>query len=372
MNQEFVCYASAAFGLEGLVADELRSLGFRDAKAENGGVRFKAGPEDIFICNLKLHFCDRVFIIAAERKCTTFEDLYQLVASVSWEEYLSGNESILVSAKCARSTLMSPRDCQSITKKSIINRLRKSTGRSLFPENGPSFPVLVSIHSDLARILINTSGEALSRRGYRTWNGEAPLRETLAAALVQLSPWKPQMMLYDPCCGTGTILIEAALKASGIVPGLRRSFAMESFAPFRVLPFETIRQNAAGECLQDANLSVSGSDIDPAAIDLSLKHIRQAHLAGQVHVETKALQQVTLTSCNGVFICNPPYGQRLSDLKTCRMLYHDLRLLKERHPGWSMCVISSDPSFERSYGRRADKKRRLYNGRLECTYYIYY
>lgn len=372
MIQEFLCYASAAFGLEGLVADELRSLGFHNAKAENGGVRFTAGPEDIFICNLKLHFCDRVFIIAAERKCTSFEDLYQLVSSVSWEEYLNGNEAILVSAKCARSTLMSPRDCQSITKKSIIDHLRRSTGRSIFPENGPSFPLLVSIHSDFVRILINTSGEALSRRGYRTWNGEAPLRETLAAALVQLSPWKPQIMLYDPCCGTGTILIEAALKASGIVPGLRRSFAMESFHPFRSLSFETLRQNTADECLPGADFSVSGSDIDPEAVNLALKHVRQAHLEGRVHLEVKALQQVTLSSDKGVFICNPPYGQRLSDQKSCRMLYHDLRLLKERHPGWSMCVISSDPSFERTYGRRADKKRRLYNGRLECTYYIYY
>lgn len=372
MKQAFLCYASAAFGLEGLVADELRRLGFPDAKAENGGVRFTASPEGIFLCNLKLHFCDRVFILAAEQKCTSFEDLYQLVASVPWQEYLSGDESILVSAKCARSTLMSPRDCQAVTKKSIIEQLRKSTGRSFFPENGSSFPVLVSIHSDLVRILINTSGEALSRRGYRTWNGEAPLRETLAAALVQLSPWRPDMMLYDPCCGTGTILIEAALKASGIAPGLRRHFAMESFSPFRTVPFDTLRQDAAHESVADLHLSVSGSDIDPEAVKLAIRHIRQAQLEGQVHIEVRPLQQVFLQSGRGVFICNPPYGERLSDQKTCRLLYHDLRLLKERHPGWSMCVISSDPSFERSYGRRADKKRRLYNGRLECTYYIFY
>ena len=372
MKQEYLCYASAAFGIEGLVADELRRLGFPDVKAENGGVRFTAKPEEIFFCNLKLHFCDRVFILAAERKCTSFEDLYQLVASVPWQEYISGDESILISAKCARSTLMSPRDCQSITKKSIIDCLRKSTGRSVFPENGSPFPVLVSIHSDLARILINTSGEALSRRGYRTWNGEAPLRETLAAALVRLSPWKPDMMLYDPCCGTGTILIEAAFMASGIVPGIRRNFAMELFAPFRSLPFDSLRQSAAEESIPDAVFSISGSDIDPEAVKLAVRHIRQAHLEGKVHVEVKPLQEVMLSSHKGVFICNPPYGERLSDQKTCRLLYHDLRTLKERHPGWSVCVISSDPSFERSYGRKADKKRRLYNGRLECTYYIYF
>ena len=372
VKQDYSCYASAAFGLEGLVADELRRLGLRNVTAENGGVRFSADPEEIFICNLKLHFCDRVFILAEERKCTSFEDLYQLVSSVAWQEYMDGREAILVSAKCARSTLMSPRDCQSITKKAIIDKLREATRRTVFPENGSPFPVLVSIHSDLVKILINTSGDALSRRGYRTWNGEAPLRETLAAALVQLSPWKPDRVLYDPCCGTGTILIEAAFKASCRAPGLRRSFAMEYFQPFMHLSFDLIRQTVSGEYTQEIQAEIRGSDIDPEAVRLANRHIQQAQVGQMVQVEVKPLQQVSLSDEKGVFICNPPYGERLSDQKTCRLLYRDLRALKERHSGWSMCVISSDPSFERSFGRKADKKRRLYNGRLECTYYIYY
>ena len=372
MKQNYSCYASAAFGLEGLVADELRSLGLQQVTAENGGVRFKAAPGEIFLCNLKLHFCDRVFILAEERKCTSFEDLYQLISSVRWQDYMDGTEAILVSAKCARSTLMSPRDCQSITKKAIIDRLRETTRRTVFPENGASFPVLVSVHSDLVKVLINTSGDALSRRGYRTWNGEAPLRETLAAALVQLSPWKPDRMLYDPCCGTGTLLVEAAFKAARRAPGLKRSFTMEHFQPFRDLPFDRIRQTVSGEFTKDVRAEIHGSDIDPEAVKLANRHIQQAQVTQMVQVEVKPLQQVSLSAEKGVFICNPPYGERLSDQKTCRLLYHDLRLLKERHPGWSMCVISSDPSFERAYGRKADKKRRLYNGRLECTYYIFY
>ena len=253
----------------------------------------------------------------------------------------------MVSAKCARSRLMSPRDCQSITKKAILEKLKKALHLSVFPEKGPQLPVQVSVHSDVVRILINTSGEALSRRGYRTWNGEAPLRETLAAALVHLSPWNPSLPLYDPCCGTGTILIEAAFMASRIAPGIRRSFVMEQFAPFRTLPFSVLRAAVAAEAVSPA-LSVCGSDIDPEAVELSRRH------------EPK-----------GVFICNPPYGERLSDQKSCRLLYRDLHALLLRHPGWSMCVISSDPAFERSFGKRSAKKRRLYNGRLECTYHIF-
>ena len=370
MREKLPCYASAAFGLEGLVAGELRDLKLADVKAENGGVRFSASPEDLFLCNLRLHFCDRVFILAAEAVCTSFEELFRLVSSVPWQEFADGSEAFMVSAKCARSRLMSPRDCQSITKKAILEKLKKTLHLSVFPEKGPQLPVQVSVHSDVVRILINTSGEALSRRGYRTWNGEAPLRETLAAALVHLSPWNPSLPLYDPCCGTGTILIEAAFMASRIAPGIRRSFVMEQFAPFHALPFSVLRAAVAAEAVSPA-LSVCGSDIDPEAVELSRRHIRQANLTGTVRTETLPFQQLTLSEPKGVFICNPPYGERLSDQKSCRLLYRDLHALLLRHPGWSMCVISSDPAFERSFGKRSAKKRRLYNGRLECTYHIF-
>lgn len=371
MNDRLSCCASAAFGLEGLVADELREMKLTEVRAENGFVRFLASPEEIFLCNLKLHFCERVFIIAAEKICTSFEDLFQLVSGIPWQYFADGRESFHISAKCARSRLMSPRDCQAITKKALIEKLRKTLRLSVFPEDGPPLPVQVSVHSDLVRILINTSGDALSRRGYRTWNGEAPLRETLAAALVRLSPWNHSLPLYDPCCGTGTILIEAAFLACRFSPCLRRHFAMEQFAPFRSVPFEDLRSLAAEEYTPDIPLSVRGSDIDPDAVELSRRHIRQAEMDGVIQTSVLPLQQLSLPDSSGVFVCNPPYGERLSDQQTCRELYRDLRSLKERHPGWSMCVISSDPSFERYYGKKAAKKRRLYNGRLECTYYIY-
>ena len=372
MREKLSCCASAAFGLEGLVAAELRELDISDVKAENGGVRFSASPEELFLCNLKLRFCERVFIIAAEKKtCTSFEELFQLVSGVSWQEYADGREAFMISAKCARSKLMSPRDCQSVTKKAILEKLKKTRHLSAFPEDGAPLPVQVSIHSDLARILINTSGDALSRRGYRTWNGEAPLRETLAAALVRLSPWNGSMPLCDPCCGTGTILIEAVLSAIHAAPGIHRHFAMERFAPFLSVPYAELRSRVSDEYIPDLPLSVRGSDIDPDAVDLARRHVRQAQLEGMIHTEILPLQQLNLPEARGVFICNPPYGERLSDQKSCRALYRDLRSLKDRHPGWSFCVISSDPAFERYFGKKAAKKRRLYNGRLECTYYIY-
>ena len=368
----YTCYASAAFGLEGLVASELRSLPVKNVSAENGGVVFSAESSDLFRCNLCLRFCDRVYILAGQGICRTFEDLFQLVYAVPWELYSAGNEFFHLSAKCIRSQLMSPRDCQSISKKAILERLKKKKGLTNFPENGNELPVLISVRSDQVRILINTSGDALSRRGYRTWNGEAPLRETLAAALVKLSPWDCKTPLVDPCCGTGTILIEAAFLASGRAPGISRSFMMENFHFLRDVDFSSIRKSLSEKTNFGLVPGIYGTDINPDAIKLASRHIRQANVPDIIHLEISPFQKINRAENKGVFICNPPYGERLSDQKTCRLLIRDLRSLKDRHAGWSLCAISSDPAFEKVFGKHADQKRRLYNGRLECVFYIYY
>ncbi len=367
----FQAYASAAFGLEGLVAAELKRLHMHDVHTENNGVRFAATAAELFRCNLRLRFCDRVWILLKESVCLSFEELFQTVSSVPWESYMSGTEAINISARCARSTLMSPRDCQAVSKKAIIERLKQHTRRSIFPESGPDFPVHLSLHENRLRILLNTSGPSLSRRGYRTWNGEAPLRETLASALVELSPWRPGMPLHDPCCGTGTILIEAAFRDAHRAPGLTRSFAMESFRfvnPSALIP---LREEESGQFDPTRIRSISGSDLDPEALKLAGRHLEQAGLKGRISLQCCPLENLNLSESNGVFICNPPYGERLGDREACRSLYHELRLLKDRHSGWSLCAISSDPAFERSFGRKAGRKRRLYNGTLECVYYIY-
>ena len=372
MDQLFRCYASAAFGLEGLVSKELKRLGFSSVSAENGGVLFDASVEDLFRCNLLMHFSDRVFIVLADTVCTSFEDLYQAVCSVSWPRFFSGKEAINISCKCSRSRLMSPRDCQSVAKKAIIETIRKKTGQQVFPESGSPLPVHLSVRNDRLRVLLNTSGDALSRRGYRTWNGEAPLRETLAAALLELSPWGTGIPLHDPCCGTGTILIEAALMASGRAPGLKRRFAMEDLFPSALAGMEKLRAGCADAVNPEGIGHISGSDIVPNALELARRHVLQAGLRKEdIPLARLPLQELSLDEPEGVLICNPPYGERLSDRNSCRELYHDLHLLKDRHPRWHLCALSSDPAFERSYGKKADRKRRLYNGRLECTFYIY-
>ncbi|MBR2823029.1 MAG: class I SAM-dependent RNA methyltransferase [Clostridia bacterium] len=363
--------AASAFGLEGAIAGELRRLGLSDVKAENGSVRFSGSLLDGYRCNLSLRFSDRVYLLLAEGACQSFEDLFQLVSSVPWENYTSGLEFFHLSAQCARSRLMSPRDCQSVSKKAILERLRARTGRRLFPETGAEFPVHVAVHSDTVRILLDTSGSSLSRRGYRTWNGEAPLRETLAAALVEFSPWRPGQPLCDPCCGTGTLLIEAALRQAHMAPGLRRTFSMESFSFFPRAEAAALKADLEGACLPDRITGIFGSDRDPEAIDLANRHLLQAGLKGRIPLRVLPLQDLTVPETNGVFLCNPPYGERLGDQASCRDLYRDLGLLHHRHPSWSLCAISSDPSFEKAFGRRADKKRRLYNGRLECQLYTF-
>ena len=363
--------AASAFGLEGAIAGELRRLGLSDVQAENGSVRFQGSLLDGYRCNLSLRFSDRVYLLLAEGPCLSFEDLFQLVSSIPWERYASGLEFFHLSAQCARSRLMSPRDCQSISKKAILERLRTRTGRRLFPEDGPEFPVHVSVHSDRVRVLLDTSGSSLSRRGYRTWNGEAPLRETLAAALVEFSPWRPGQPLYDPCCGTGTLLIEAALRQAHIAPGLRRSFAMESFSFFPEPEAAVLKKDLESACLPDRISGIAGSDIDPEAIDLAGRHLRQAGLAHRIPLAVQPFQSLSLPQENGVFLCNPPYGERLGDQSSCRDLYRDLGLMHQRHPTWTLCAISSDPGFEHAFGRRAEKRRRLYNGRLECQFYTF-
>ncbi len=266
---------------------------------------------------------------------------------------------------------MSVRDCQAIVKKAIAERLKKRYHLSWCEETGPEFAVDVSIHGDLARLTLDTSGDALNRRGYRTWNGEAPLRETLAAALVLLSPWREGMPLWDPCCGTGTLLIEAAYLRADRAPGLTRTFACESWPWFPAQEIRRMRTEAEDR-FHPGNIGmIGGSDIDPEALELCKRHIRQAGLAGKITLMQKDLRDLTLEGEAPVFLANPPYGERLGDRRQCESLYGAMRGLMDRHPGARLGVITAHSGFERCFGRRAQQKRRLYNGRLECEYLIY-
>lgn len=367
----FNLIATSAFGLEGMISAELKRLNMKNVIAANGFVRFSGSIMDAYYCNLRSRFADRIMILLAESPVISFDELFRLVDQIKWELLMDGTEKINISCKCARSKLMSQSACQSIAKKAVIEHIKKTTNRKVFPESGFALPVHISIHQDTARIMLDTTGEGLSRRGYRTWNGEAPLRETLAAALVESSPWRPGIPLYDPCCGSGTLIIEASLRASHKAPGSNREFALEHFVFFPKEQAKKLLKQVQDEFEPERIKLIRGSDIDPSAIDLSRKHIRQAGLEGYTTVDVIPLQELQLSEEKGVFLCNPPYGERLGDRESCRKLYADLHLLQLRHPGWSLCAITSDPGFERAFGRKADRKRRFYNGTLECEFYTF-
>ena len=367
MNKHYEWIATAAFGLEGIVARELERLGI-DAKAENGGARFMASFEDAMRANLWLRCADRVLLVVGRFPARSFEELFEGVKALPWEDFITENTRFPVSGKCTRSQLMSVRDCQAITKKAIVERLKSKYHTSWFEENRETVAIDVALHGDIAQLTLDASGIALNRRGYRTWNGEAPLRETLAAALVSLSPWRPGMRLHDPMCGTGTLMIEAAMRMSNRAPGLTREFAIESWHDMPVQAFSQIREEATSAFDPSAVEGISGSDIDPQAVELANRHLRQAGLAGRVSFTVGDARECQIAAERGAFLCNPPYGERLSDRKACEALYHEMGLLLRRHPGFTLSAITSHPGFERCFGRRADKKRRFYNGRLECEF----
>ena len=368
--------ASAAFGMEGMTGRDLKRLGMQDVKVlDVGGATFEGSYADAFRANLWLRTCDRIMRVMAQFEARSFEELFQGVKKIEWEKLLPEDARFPIRAKCVRSQLMSPSDVQKIAKRAMVERLKGAYGADWFAETGAMFQIDISIRNDMVTVCVDSSGDALSKRGYRTWNGEAPLRETLAAALVLQSGWHPWQPLYDPCCGTGTILIEAAFIALNRAPGLTRRFAMESWpvVTYDFEKIEAIRREAKLKFEEGAKrtLRVAGSDISPDAIELARRHVKQAGLAGRIELEVRDLRDVIRIGDPGVFIANPPYGERLDNVRAAHAVAKQLGRLQERNPGWSLCAFSADMGFEREYGRRATRRRRYYNGRIECEYHIF-
>ena len=268
---------------------------------------------------------------------------------------------------------MSPSDCQKIVKKAIVENLKAEYGGDWLPETGSVVQVDVNIRDDKVTVSLDASGEPLSKRGYRTWNGEAPLRETLAAALILTSGWHPWQPLYDPCCGTGTLLIEAAFIALNRAPGLRRAFAMEDWPIADQKALDAVRREAQARYDECAvrKITIAGSDIDPEAIELATRHIRQAGLAGRIELSVKDMREVTLKGEPGCIVANPPYGERIGDRRVAHAVAKQLGELSKRCPGWNVYAFSADMGFEREYGKRATRRRRFYNGKIECEYHMF-
>ena len=371
--------ASAAFGMEGMTGRDLKHMGLKNVQVlEVGGARFEGSFEDAFRASLWLRTCDRILLVMARFEARTYEELFQGVRGVAWEKMLPEDAAFPVRARCVKSQLMSPSDVQKITKRAMVERLKGAYGADWFSETGATFQVDVSIRGDVVTVALDASGEPLSKRGYRTWNGEAPLRETLAAALVLQSGWHPWQPLVDPCCGTGTILIEAAFIALNRAPGLTRRFAMEAWPCVPHAALDALRAEARRAFEEGCRrpLNIRGSDIDPDAIELAMRHVRQAGLAGRIELSVRDMRDLRPgdpipPEPAGVFIANPPYGERLDNERAAHAVARQLGALQERFEGWKLCAFSADVGFERAYGRRATRRRRYYNGRIECEYRIF-
>lgn len=368
----FEIIATSAFGIESVTAREISELGYKDILTENGRVTFRGDFDDIARANVCLRTADRILIKLAQFKATTFEELFQGVYAVEWADILSPDAFIHVVGKSVKSTLFSVPDCQSITKKAIIEKLKLKFGKEIFPEDGAEYRISVSILKDIVTVTLDTSGAGLHKRGYRSLAGEAPLKETLACSLLLLSYWRGERLLVDPLCGSGTIPIEAAMIALDIAPGMNRGFAAERWQNFDYDAFERARDEAKQRVRTDLNLNIYGSDIDPKAIELAMRHAEEAGVDEYIRLKQMNVADLASKEKYGFIVTNPPYGERLGESREAEELYRVMGKAFSALDTWSFYVITSNPYFEKNFGRKADKRRKLYNGKLECQYYQYF
>ncbi|MDO5026823.1 MAG: class I SAM-dependent RNA methyltransferase [Tissierellia bacterium] len=367
-EKKYDLIATSVFGLEAVVKRECEKLGFEDISVSNGKVEFKGGQRDIARANLWLRSAERVLIKLGEFEAKTFEDLYQGAKAIKWQDFLSKKGSFIVKAKALKSKLMSRSDIQSIVKKSVVDSLTKAYDILWFDESAERYGIEVSILKDLVTITLDSSGQGLHKRGYRLEQNKAPMKETLAAALVQLSSWEPDRPLVDLFCGSGTILLEAGMIAKNIAPGIQRDFDFTEWAWYDRGIFQEEKSKAYSE-IRDIKLDIMGFDIDPKAIKAARANAVNADLDMDIKFITKDMKEVGLLNNFGVIISNPPYGERIGDKKMLDEIYGHLRALNKKLSTWSMFFITSDKDFELKINRMSDRKRKLYNGRIEVDYY---
>lgn len=364
--------ATATFGLESLVADELRKLGYGDTQVENGKVSFTGDELAICRTNLWLRTAARVRVKVGEFTATTFDELFQKTKALPWASFLPKNAEFPVEGRSVQSTLFSVSDCQAIVKKAVVENLKGEYGLEWFPEDGPLLKIEVALLKDVATLTIDTTGAGLHQRGYRALATGAPLKETLAAALVILARYYPDIALIDPFCGSGTIPIEAALLAHNMAPGLNRSFASEGWPWISPDSWEKARQEAEDLIELEKPDYLIGTDIDEGALKIARHNAEKAGVADSIHFQRLEIKELTTSKKYGKIVTNPPYGERFGEEDQINQLYREFAQIKRSLDTWSFYVLTSYPQFEKVFGGRATKRRKLYNGNIETQYYQYF
>lgn len=357
-------------GLEGPIADELRRLDMENVRAENGRVYFSGGADAVARANVNVRIGERVLVELGRFRADTFDALFEGVKALPWETVIPKDGAFPVKGFSLNSKLFSVSDCQKIIKKAVVERLKSVYGIEWFAETGPLYQIQFSIMKDEASLCIDTSGEGLHKRGYRPAHNAAPLKETMAAAMVSLSRYRGREDFCDPFCGSGTIPIEAALIARNRAPGLSRSFTAMSWPVFDKKVWENAREEARSKEFH-GDYRIVGADIDPAAVKMSRENAERAGVADIVKFEVADATEFSRVTQNGIIVTNPPYGERIMEKREAEELYRAFGAAWAKTEKWKLYLLSSHTEFERTFGRKADKKRKLYNGMIKCDLFMY-
>lgn len=369
--EKYTLIATTTFGLEALCKRELIDLGMDIKKVQDGRIYFEGTMEDVAKANLWLRTADRVLIELGNFKALSFEELFNQVYEIPWEEIIPANGNFIVNGKSIKSKLFSISDCQRITEKAIIKKLQTKYDIAWFDKSGAPYDIEVALLKDYASITLDTTGKGLHKRGYRRKHGDAPIKETLAACMVLLSYWNKNRILYDPFCGSGTILVEAAMIGRNIAPGLERGFAFNNWTGVSKDILAKAKKDALLKIDHDADLRIYGTDIDPEMVALSREIVEDLGFEDDIKIFHKDFRDFDLEDSFGVMITNPPYGERLKISDLAR-LEADLGNKINKLKTWSSYVITSDENFEKNFNKKADRKRKLYNGKIKVDYYQYY
>ncbi|MBE6063642.1 MAG: class I SAM-dependent RNA methyltransferase [Clostridium butyricum] len=363
--------ATSTFGIESITAKELKALGYENLKIENGKVTFEGDEMDIAIANVHLRTADRVLIKMAEFEARSFEELFQGTKNIEWSRLIPIDGVMHVTGKSIKSTLHSVPDCQSIVKRAIVKSMSESYGIERFSETGPVYKIEVAILKDVVTLTVDTTGAGLHKRGYREIAGIAPLKETLAASMLLISRWKDDCELIDPFCGSGTILIEAAMIALNIAPGVNRDFVCETWPSMPKHIFEDVREGARNS-EKHKDLKIIGYDIDYKTLKVAMENAKKAGVDNYIQFQKRDFMEFSTSRKHGFIVSNPPYGERIGEGKQLIELYKHMGRVKKKLDTWDFNLLTSFEPFEKTFGMKSTKNRKLYNGKIKCYYYQYF